>query len=129
MNENPIRVLVVDDEEVVLETMTAFIEDWGFRVFTAPDGNAGLEILKKNQIDVAIVDIRLTDFDGNTFILKAHRLQPALKFFIHTGSTAYTIPPEIIALGVDEQDILWKPIRNFSALQQTIRDKVGEKGE
>lgn len=127
MNEQPIRVLVVDDEEVVLETLTAFIEDWGFLVFTAVNGNAGLEILEKEHIDIAIVDIRLTDYDGNAFILKAHRIQPGLKYLIHTGSTAYTIPPEIAELGIVEKDILWKPIRNFSALPEIIREKVGRK--
>lgn len=126
MNENPIRVLLVDDEEVVLETMTAFIEDWGFRVFTALNGNTGLEILKKEHIDIAVVDIRLTDFDGNTFILEAHRIQPGLKFLIHTGSTTYALPPELAALGIDEQDILWKPIRNFSSLQEIIRRKAAK---
>ena len=129
MSENPIRVLVVDDEEVVLETLTAFIEDWGFRAFTAEEGDIGLEILKNEHIDIAIVDIRLMDYDGNTFILKAHQVQPGLKFLIHTGSTSYTIPAELTALGIEEQDILWKPIRDFSALLETIRDKVGEKGE
>lgn len=128
MNENPIRILVVDDEEMVLETMTAFIEDWGYKAFTALDGDTGLEILKKEQVDIAIVDIRLSDYDGNTFILKAHGVQPGLKFFIHTGSTAYTIPPEIAAVGIVEQDILWKPIRNFDTLLETIRNKVGKEG-
>jgi len=127
MNDNPIRVLVVDDEEVVLDTMTAFIEDWGFRVFTALDGDTGLGILKKEQVDIAIVDIRLSDYDGNTFIQKAHRIQPGLKFLIHTGSTSYSIPPELTALGIDEQDILRKPIRDFSALQEVIRRKAGER--
>lgn len=127
MNDTPIHILVVDDEEVVTETMTAFIEDWGFRVFSAVDGDTALEILKKEQIDIAIVDLRLKNYDGNAFILKAHGLNPDLKFLIHTGSTAYTITPEIAALGIDEDDVLWKPIRNFNALLETILRKVGKK--
>jgi DNA-binding response OmpR family regulator len=125
MNEIPVRVLIVDDEDVVSETLTAFFEDWGFRAFTAADGDTALRILKEEKIDIAIVDIRLRNYDGNTFILKAHRLQADLKFLIHTGSTSYSITPEIAAVGIKESDVLWKPIRNFNALYDTILRKVG----
>jgi DNA-binding NtrC family response regulator len=120
-----IRVILVDDEDVVLDTLTAFLEDWGFQVFTADEGDKGIEILKEQPMDIAIVDIRLRGYDGNTFILKAHELQPGLKFLIHTGSSSYTVPPELAALGISEKDIFLKPIRDFKMLLDTIDRKTG----
>lgn len=120
-----IHVLVVDDEDVVLDTLTAFLEDRGYRVFTAHEGEEGIEILKKESIDIAIVDIRLRGYDGNTFMLKAHKLRPGLKFIIHTGSSSYALPPDIAALGINEQDIFLKPIRYFQALFDAIDRKIG----
>ena len=120
-----IRVILVDDEDVVLDTLTAFLEDWGFQVFTADEGDKGIEILKEQPMDIAIVDIRLRGYDGNTFILKAHELQPGLKFLIHTGSSSYTVPHELAALGISEKDIFLKPIRDFKMLLDTINQKIG----
>lgn len=125
-HRHSIRVIVVDDEDVVLNTLTAFLEDRGYQVFTAHEGDEAIETLKKQAIDIAIVDIRLRGYDGNTFILKAHKLRPGLKFLIHTGSSSYAVPPDIAALGISEDDIFLKPIRNFNALFDTIDRKIGD---
>ncbi|HLP58328.1 MAG TPA: response regulator [Candidatus Deferrimicrobium sp.] len=119
-----IRILVVDDEEIITFTLAAFLEDRGYDVLTANNGDNALEILKQEIRDVAIVDIRLKEYDGNIFILKAHEIQPKLKFLIHTGSSTYSIPPEIARLGVASEDIFLKPIRDFNALFKIIERKV-----
>jgi len=121
-----IRILVVDDEEVITFTLTAFLEDRGYEVFAANDDNKALEILKNQPLDIAIVDIRLREYDGNTFMLTAHELQPGLKFIVHTGSVTYTIPTEMAALGISEEDIFLKPIRDFNTLFEAIEQKAGK---
>lgn len=118
-----IRILVVDDEEIITFTLAAFLEDRGYDVLTANNGDNALEILKQEIRDVAIVDIRLKEYDGNIFILKAHEIQPKLKFLIHTGSSTYSIPPEIARLGITSEDIFLKPIRDFNALFKIIEQK------
>lgn len=130
MNQTPkgIRVLLVDDEEVVLDTLEAFMEDWGYEIFAAANLDETLHILKKETVDIAIVDMRLKDCDGNAVILKAHDVQPTLKFIVHTGSVSYSIPPEIAALGVGADDVFMKPIRDFNALFEAIERKVGPRG-
>lgn len=131
MNHTPkgIRVLLVDDEEVVLNTLAAFMEDWGYEIFAVGDLEKTLQILKKEQIDIAVVDMRLKDCDGNTLILKAHSVQPTLKFLVHTGSASYTVPREIADVGVGAEDVFMKPIRDFNALFDAIERKVGKSGE
>ncbi len=122
-----IRIMVVDDEEVITDTMTAFLEDRGYEVFAATNGNKALEILKNQPLDIAIVDMRLREYDGNTLILAAHELQPGLKFLIHTGSVSYTIPAEMAALGISKEDIFLKPILDFSTLFEAIERKAGKR--
>jgi DNA-binding NtrC family response regulator len=131
MNQTPkgIRVLLVDDEEVVLNTLAAFMEDWGYEIFASGNLEKTLQILKKEQIDIAVVDMRLKDCDGNTLILKAHDVQPTLKFLVHTGSACYTVPNEIAALGVGAEDVFMKPILNFNTLFDAIARKVGKPGK
>lgn len=120
-----IRILVVDDEEVITFTLKAFLEDRGYEVFVANDVNKALDILNSQPLDIAIVDIRLREYDGNTFLLTAHELQTGLKFLIHTGSVTYTIPAEMAALGISEEDLFIKPIRNFNNLFHAIERKAG----
>lgn len=119
-----IRILVVDDEEVITFTLSAFLEDHGYEVFVANDDAKAFEIIQNQPLDIAIVDMRLKEFDGNTFILAAHEMQPELKFIIHTGSATYTIPPEMAALGISEQDVFLKPIRDFNNLFKVIERKT-----
>lgn len=123
-HNNHIRILVVDDEEIITFTLAAFLEDRGYTVLVANNGNQAIKIIKKESLNLAIVDIRLRGVDGNTFILKAHELQPELKFLIHTGSMTYSIPSELADLGVTNEDILLKPIRNFDALFKIIERKM-----
>lgn len=120
MNGRRIRVLVVDDEVEVLETLAAFLEDQGFDVLTAERGDEALKILGRVRIDVAIIDMRLRQYDGNTLIIAARRVQRGTKFLVHTGSSYYTPPPEIAALGITQEDVFMKPVRRLNTLCAAI---------
>jgi CheY-like chemotaxis protein len=76
MNVSNIKVLVVDDESVVCSNVAAFLEDEGFTVFSAASGEEALDLILKQKMDVAIIDIRLPGMDGNMLIVKAHEIQP-----------------------------------------------------
>ena len=78
MDISNIKVLVVDDEIAVCSNVAAFLEDEGFMVFSAVSGEEALDILLKQKIDVAIIDMRLPGIDGDMLIVKAHELQPLL---------------------------------------------------
>ncbi len=119
-----IRVLLVDDEAIILKTLAAFMEDWEYEIFTAENLADTLKILAREQIDIAIIDMRLRDCDGNTLILKAYDLQPQLKFLIHTGSATYSVPPEIEALGIGAEDVFMKPISDITTLFTAIQRKL-----
>ena len=58
------KILVVDDEHSILETLQMFLEEKGLKVFTADTGARGLKIFKKKQPQIVILDIRLPDKNG-----------------------------------------------------------------
>lgn len=62
------RVLVVDDEPVILETMTAILEGEGFAVRTAADGFAGLVTLRQTAPDVISFDLHMPNMSGFEFL-------------------------------------------------------------
>ncbi|MGB5217203.1 MAG: response regulator [Smithella sp.] len=120
MDISNIKVLVVDDEMAVCSNVAAFLEDEGFTVFSALSGEEALDFLLKQKIDVAIVDMRLPGIDGDTLILKAHEVQPVLKFLIHTGSTNYSLPGSLEEIGVKKTQIFRKPLLDMSVLTKSI---------
>jgi DNA-binding NtrC family response regulator len=120
MDISNIKVFVVDDESVVCSNIAAFLEDEGFTVFSATSGEEALDLLLKQKIDVAIIDIRLPGIDGNMLILKAHEIQPGLKFLIHTGSTNFSVSRSLEAIGVKKKHVFRKPLLDMSVLTRSI---------
>src|SRR5262249_5382576 len=61
---NPPSVLVVDDAPDTCRTLSDILTDLGYRVDTAPDGPSGLEMVRRNAYDVALLDFRMPGMDG-----------------------------------------------------------------
>ncbi|MFO7911792.1 MAG: response regulator, partial [Desulfotignum sp.] len=80
------QFLILDDEESIRQSIAAFMEDEGYNVFQAETSEDALEIVKNHHIDKAVVDIRLPGVDGNTFMVEAAKINPDMKFVVHTGS-------------------------------------------
>jgi CheY-like chemotaxis protein len=58
------RVVLVEDNEDSRETLQLLLQNAGYEVFTAADGESGLELIRRVQPDTAIVDIGLPSMDG-----------------------------------------------------------------
>ncbi|WP_027362955.1 response regulator [Desulfospira joergensenii] len=116
MSQNPKQFLILDDEETIRQSIAAFMEDEGYQVFQAESTEQALGILRAHQIGEAVVDIRLPGEDGNTFMLEARKINPNIKFVIHTGSADYILPDSIRRLGVTDEMVLIKPAADLSVL-------------
>ena len=58
------RVLVVDDEEIVRESLSGWLQEDGFQVFTAPEGRTAVEMMKSERWNVMLVDLKMPGMDG-----------------------------------------------------------------
>ena len=79
------RVLVVDDEAIIRETMTAVLESAGFVVRTAEDGFAALVALRQTLPDVIISDLRMPNMSGFEFLSVVRRRFPHIPVIVVTG--------------------------------------------
>jgi serine/threonine protein kinase len=120
-------VIIVDDEESIRTNLAAFLEDEGFMVDAAATAEDALHILATKKIDFGIIDLRLPNMDGNTLILKAHELQPDMKFVVHTGSMDYTLPRKLLNIGIGPQQIFVKPLLDMNLLVRAIKNLTGKK--
>ena len=62
--EKKIRVLAVDDQQCILELLKQILEDEGFAVTVAADGESGIALLEEIKPDVVLLDIRMPGLDG-----------------------------------------------------------------
>ncbi|MCP4129529.1 MAG: response regulator [bacterium] len=129
MGAKKIKLLIIDDEEMVSEMLKDYLEDYGFSVKTAINGEEGLKLIAAEEFDAAIVDIRLPDMDGNDVVMQAHKIRPGIKYFIHTGSLDYRVPEELSKLGLQDDSVLRKPVRDMDIVYNTIVDKVDKPGK
>jgi len=115
-------ILIVDDEPSIRESLAEFLRDFGMLVSTAGNAEEGLALLAKQPFDLLIADLRLPGMSGDLMIPKAHRLQPDLRFLIHTGSIDYRLSNELLSLGLTAQQIILKPLADLTLLVDTIED-------
>lgn len=90
-------VLCIDDNVLVLAIRKSLLESRDFRVLTAEDGPAGLEIVNREPIDVVIVDYEMPAVDGGTIARELRRKHPNLPILLVSGF-AGKIPESLLAI-------------------------------
>lgn len=81
----PLKILVVDDEEIVRHTLEEFLNYLGHQADSVEDGLSGLRALENGHYDAAIVDIRMPGLDGISFLSRSKKMWPDLPIIIVTG--------------------------------------------
>jgi DNA-binding NtrC family response regulator len=115
-------VLIVDDEEMIRENLKAYLEDEGWRVAAFEAVAPALRWLQEGTLcQICIMDMRLPDMDGNTAIRTLHQMYPEMEFLIHTGSSSYSLPDDLRALGLDDDRVYQKPLNDMAPLAAAAR--------
>lgn len=111
MEVNDVKILLVDDESDVLDFMKYNLEKEGFWVYTAQDGLEGLQLAKKINPDIIILDLMMPKLDG----IETCRELRALPEFKNTIITFLTARDEdysqIAGFEVGADDYITKPIK------------------
>ncbi|HOW83234.1 MAG TPA: response regulator [Spirochaetota bacterium] len=124
MGGKQIRILVIDDEEMVTRILKDFLEDQGFTVTTRARGRESLDLVRAESFDIAIVDMRLPDMDGERFIIKCNEIRPGIRYFIHTGSLDYHLSDELKGIGMTDSSVLYKPVPDMNLIVRSILDAL-----
>ncbi|MDD2540409.1 MAG: response regulator [Desulfuromonadaceae bacterium] len=120
MNNADIKVLLVDDDEMIRDCVAAYLEDEGFSVYCVASGEEALQLIAAIRPAVCISDMRLSGMNGEEFIVTAHTLSPETCYLIHTGMM-YCLSDELHAIGMSADDVLLKPIHDLSKLVNKIK--------
>lgn len=79
------NVLFVDDEENILKALKRALIDENYNCFFANSAQLGLEIIKKDNIDVVVSDMRMPEIDGLTFLKQVQTVSPDIVKIIQSG--------------------------------------------
>lgn len=108
---NPIRVLLVDDEEIVSRGIRALLEKVleGFSLAAyAPNGLKALELMEFQEFDLVITDIRMPGMDGIELIKRISVRTPGIPIIVLSGHDDYEYLRTALRYGVT--DYLMKPV-------------------
>ncbi|WP_437935766.1 response regulator [Sorangium sp. So ce341] len=79
------RVLVIDDEEDIRDTLDVFLSLEGYEVATAESGEAAVQKAQREPFDLAITDLRMPGMGGDETVAALRRLNPSLPIIVVTG--------------------------------------------
>jgi len=123
-----VQVLIVDDEELACLSLADFLQEAGYAIMIANNGERAVELLQQQCCMVCIVDIRLPGMDGVETILALHTIAPTTRFIVYTGSPEFSVPPVLQPLRVAEQYVVRKPVEDmgiFITLIEQLQREVG----
>ena len=79
------RILVVDDEELVRETLCFMLEEAGFEILEAADGVEALHVFDEHEVDVVVTDIFMPEKEGLETITELRQRKPDVKIIAISG--------------------------------------------
>lgn len=110
-------ILIIDDEENIRNGLEANFEMEGYNVLTAKNGNEGLAIVDKNEVDCVITDLRMDGISGLDVVKSVVGKHPAIPVIVLTAHGSVDSAVEAMRAGA--YDFLTKPL-NLDALNAVV---------
>ncbi|MGZ4851359.1 MAG: response regulator [Candidatus Bathyarchaeia archaeon] len=115
------KILVIDDDENIRNTMKTILEDEGYLVDLAANGSEAIEKTQKTAYNIALLDIRLPDIEGVELLKLMKDPTPRTRKIMVTGYPS--MQNAITALNKNADAYLIKPV-NVEKLLKTIKDQL-----
>lgn len=107
------HVLVVEDDKEIREGVKIYLKSQGYEVFEASDGMEGLEIIEKEEIHLAIVDVMMPRMDGIAMTIKLREKYDFPVIFLSAKSEEVD---KIMGLNMGADDYVTKPFTPMELL-------------
>lgn len=107
MQDATVRVLLVDDEAGFTDVLTKRMEKRGLEVVSADCGTDAIRILRKQDFDVVVLDLKMEDMDGIEVLQIIRKMVPDLPVIMLTGHGSETAAKDGLRYGA--YDYLLKP--------------------
>jgi len=119
MQKTSATLLLIDDDDVVRESLAAYLEDSGFSVLQASNGLLGLQVFEQQQPDLVICDLRMPQVGGLELIRQVTDRSPQTPVIVLSGAGVMNDAVEALRLGA--ADYLIKPLEDLAVLEHSVR--------
>jgi DNA-binding NtrC family response regulator len=120
------RILIVDDDESIRTVLATILEEKGYTVDTAENGNEGIEKTQTNFYNLALIDIRLPDMQGTQVLAKMKDTAPKIRKIIITGFPS--LQNSVEALNKGAHAYIMKPFDMDNVLK-TVEEQLKKQEE
>ncbi|MCG8636901.1 MAG: response regulator [Desulfobacterales bacterium] len=113
------KILVIDDEKPTLSMFRLFLAAYGYEVYTAENGEQGLETFNRIDPEIVFTDIRMPGIDGLEVLRQIRKTHPRCQVIIITGHG--DMERAVEALDMDASDFINKPVERQALNAALIR--------
>jgi DNA-binding NtrC family response regulator len=118
------KILVVDDDAAIRESLAVLLESWGFEVIQAPDAAKATVLVDKHDPDIVISDVVMPETSGLELLRQLKAGNPARPVLIITAEGSIDMAVEAMKQGA--RDFLTKPIKDLPRLKSLLDDAERE---
>jgi DNA-binding NtrC family response regulator len=115
------KILVVDDDAIVIKSCRRILEAEGFEVLTVPSADEALEIVKKYDFDLLLIDVKMPKHDGMFLMREVKKHLAEIPIIVMSGYPTPETVADVLKLGATQ--FIPKPFRP-DELVKTIRQVV-----
>jgi Response regulators consisting of a CheY-like receiver domain and a winged-helix DNA-binding domain len=121
-------ILIIEDEKSVSDVIKAYLEKEGYLVYSTENGLDGIELFRKERIDLVILDLMLPDIDGEEVCKILRKISDVYIFMLTAKST---LSDKIEGLNIGADEYLTKPLspRELTARVNALFRRFEEKKE
>jgi sigma-B regulation protein RsbU (phosphoserine phosphatase) len=115
---NKNSILIIDDDDAVRDSIALYLDEVGYKVYQASDGEQGLDLQQKLLPDMVLCDLRMPKKDGISVLREINTASPDTPIIVISG--AGEISDVVDALRFGANDYFIKPIKDIDALEKSI---------
>lgn len=121
--ETKAKILVIDDEQGIRDMLSFELGQQGYEITTAPNGEEGIERVKKKKFDLVILDLKMPKLSGTETLKEIKKIDPAIEAIVATGYGTVETAVECMKMGA--YDYIAKPfnINELSILIERVLEK------
>lgn len=108
------RLLIIDDEEVIIDVFQNLLEDKGYVLYFARTGSEALKIFEENIVDLIILDYKLPDMEGDELFKKIKTISSTVPIIVITAYATLDLAVNFMKMGAF--DFITKPFTNEAVL-------------